>query len=118
MQQPTKNFGGQLPVAQTSKVYFWTTDNTGTDELDLGAEQKSARKILVSSALGVGTITLPPSADWEGEFITVICQIGTNAITIDEADGTELIATLDAAGDRAMVYSDGTEVYLVCSHVA
>jgi len=67
--------------------------------------------VFVDSTDGAITITLPPVAEAAGKFYSIICITYGSDVTIADNDDSyswsDEAASIDAAGDGALYYSDG-----------
>ena len=100
-----------------------TTDSSGTYSVNLTPTSYNT-VYRVKTALGVGTLVLPPVAESVGYSLTIKkVDTGTNAITIDgngseTIDGAATLATLDAQWDVVTIACDGTEWFITSSNIA
>ena len=93
-----------------------TTDATGSHSTTLAAYE---RDVIVDSTLGVGTVKLPDVSEAKGKLYSILAPVGnTNAVTVTEYSSNNSIdwpgnASLNAAADRALYYSDGQKWWVI-----
>lgn len=93
-----------------------TTDASGSHSTTLAAYE---RDVIVDSTLGIGTVKLPDVSEAKGKLYSVNALTGnTNTVTVSEYSSNNSFdwpgdASLDAAKDRGLFYSDGQKWWVL-----
>jgi hypothetical protein len=103
-------------ASSVSNKKLVTTDATGSYSVSLEAYEQDVE---VTSTLGVGTVCLPDVSEAKGRMYSITAITGnTNAITVTEKSSGNSYdwpgdATLNAAKDRALFFSDGKKWWVL-----
>lgn len=76
------------------------------------------RVIYVDTTDGAVAVTLPPAGSVPDTIFTCEVEAGTGAMTVKEGSSTISSGTFDAAGDRAVYYSNGRRYFQLISVIA
>jgi hypothetical protein len=96
-------------ASPNDKIYFYTPTDTSAVQLTVRQQ-----KVIINNAFAF-TISLPPVAEAKGLTYDITVLTSTAAVTVsnygysttgDSYGWTDI--TLDAAGERTQLYSDGT----------